>query len=91
MYESIQRAYLKLNTNAASVQSYLGNGHLDLLVLTATTIVFNTLSHIHFIAPRNPVPNTIIPLNQTAAKIYTINQTHKAEAFLYNSIISQTK
>lgn len=82
MYES-RRVHLKLNYNATSVQSHLSNGRIGLLALSVTSVVFNTLSHIHFIAPRNPGLNDIIPPNQTAAQIFAIHQTHEADSFLY--------
>ena len=82
-YESIRRVHLKLNANAASIQSHLGNGRLGLLALTVTPVVFNTLSHLPFVAPRNPGPNAVIPPAQTAAQISTIRETYETQAKLY--------
>jgi hypothetical protein len=53
-YTTISTLNLKLNANAASIQSDLGNGALGLLSLTVSPDVFNTLSDIPFIAPLNP-------------------------------------
>ena len=57
-YESIRRVHLKLNANAASIQSHLGNGRLGLLALTVTPVVFNTLSHLPFVASFPLAPRT---------------------------------
>ena len=47
-YESVKALHQKLNTNAASVRSHLGNGRLGLLYLTITPEVYNTLSQVEF-------------------------------------------
>ena len=43
-YDSIRELNKKLNANAASVYSHLGNGKLGLLYLTVTPEVYNTLT-----------------------------------------------
>ena len=43
-YNTIAEVNLKLNSNVASVQSNLGCGTLDLLQLTVSPAVYNTLS-----------------------------------------------
>ena len=53
-YETIKSTHLKLNANAASVISHLGNGRLGLLYLTVQQAVFNTLSAVVFPPPTNP-------------------------------------
>ena len=43
-YEGIAEIHIKLNSNAASVHSELGNGALELLAFTVTPAVYNTLA-----------------------------------------------
>ena len=50
-YNTIAKVNLKLNSNAASVQSNLGCGTLSLLQLTVSPAVYNTLPSINFIVP----------------------------------------
>ena len=47
-YESISEVHIKLNSNAASVHSELGNGTLGLPALTVTPAVHNTLAGVPF-------------------------------------------
>ena len=53
-YESIADIHLKLNSNAASVQSNLGCGTLGILFLTVSPAVYATLSTTKFVPPVNP-------------------------------------
>ena len=53
-YEGIANIRLKLNSNAASVQSNPGCGTLSLLFLTVFPAVYATLSTIVFVPPVNP-------------------------------------
>ena len=55
-YESITDIHLKLNSNAALVQSNLGCGTLEILFLTVSPAVYATLSTIVFVPPVNPGP-----------------------------------
>ena len=59
-YTSIREINTKLNTNASSVHSNMAYGTYDLLALTVTPQVFNTLSTIPFVMPVNP--GTIPPI-----------------------------
>ena len=68
-YERIADIHLKLNSNAASVQSYIGCGTLGLLFLTLSTAVYATLSTIVFVPPVNPGPKPSIPTGATGAVI----------------------
>ena len=68
-YNTIAEVNLKINSNSASVQSNLGCGTLDLLQLTASLAVYNTMSSIAFIVPVNPVYIPIIQANSTGAQI----------------------
>ena len=60
-YESIADIHLKLNLNAASVQSNLGCGMLGLLFLTVLPAVYTTLYTTAFVPPVNPGPKPRIP------------------------------
>ena len=68
-FASINDIHIKLNANAASIQSDLGNGRLGLLSLTVTNDVYNTLSDTPFIEPANPgqVPTVPAGTSSTAA------------------------
>ena len=67
-YESISEMHIKLNSNAASVHSELGNGALGLLALTVTPTVYNTLAGVPFKPPENPGQTFLIPPGSTAAQ-----------------------
>ena len=41
-YETLAEIHLKINTNATSVHSHIGNGQLGLLYLTVLPDVYNT-------------------------------------------------
>ena len=68
-FACINDLHIKLNANAASIQSDLGNGRLGLLYLTVTDDVYNTLSDTPFIKPANPgqIPTVPAGSNSTAA------------------------
>jgi hypothetical protein len=64
-YESIAEINLKLNANAASVHSNLGDGAHRLLALTIDPAVYNTISPDPFVPPANPSTNPVLPNNYT--------------------------
>ena len=68
-YKSIAYIHLKLNLDAASVQSNIGCGKLGLLFLTVLPAVYATLSTTKFVPPVNPGPKPIIPTGSTCAAI----------------------
>ena len=76
-YESISEIHIKLNLNAASVHSELGNGALGLLALTVTPPVYNTLAGVAFVPPGNPGQSFIIPLGATCHQIAALDTAHK--------------
>ena len=82
-YDTIAEVHLKLNANAASVQSHLGDGTLGLLYLTVTPAVYNTLSAIPFVPPPNPGSEPIIPPNSTGPVIVNIRYVHATATKLY--------
>ena len=52
-YSTIKESHLKLNANAAAVQSNLGDGNNGHIHLTVSEEVYNTLSDVAFIEPAN--------------------------------------
>ena len=75
-YESIADIQLKLNSNAASVQSNLGCGTLELLFLTVLPANYATLSTTAFVPPVNPGPEPIIPTGSNGAVISDLWYCH---------------
>ena len=68
-YESIMDIHLKLNSNAASVQSNIGCGTLGLLFLIVSPAVYAIWYTIEFVLPVNPGPELSIPTGATGAVI----------------------
>ena len=83
-YNTITEANLKLNSNAAYVQSNLGCGTLGLLQLTVSPAVYNTLSVTAFVVPANPGSAPDIPTNSTGAQITELCYTFNTAAALFN-------
>ena len=75
-YEIIANIHLKLNSNAASVQSNLGCGTLGLLFLIVLPAVYTTLSIIEFVPPVNPGPEPRFPTGATGAVISDLRYLH---------------
>ena len=75
-YESIVDIHLKLNSDAASVQSNIGCGTIGLLLLTVSPAVYATLSTIAFVPPVNPGPEPSIPTGATGAVIADLRYCH---------------
>ena len=82
-YESIKELQKKLNANAASIHSHLGNGRLGLLYLTVTPEVYNTLSDTEFIPPINPGPHVDYPEEGTQYQIRAAERAHEEETKLF--------
>ena len=72
-YESLAEIYIKLNSNAASVHSELGNGALGLLALTVKPAVYATLAGVRFVAPTNPGQTFVIPQGSTGPQIAALD------------------
>jgi hypothetical protein len=90
-YATISEVNLRLNTNAASVQSDHGDGTLGLLALTVTPAVYTTLSNIPFEAPVNLGPNPTIPANATGAQIEANTRAHKENLRIWREYIATNK
>ena len=82
-YDSIKPMHQKLNANAASIISHLGNGRLGLLFLTVAPAVFNTLSATAFVPPVNPGPLPHYPPGATQFQIQATNATHATNTRLF--------
>ena len=80
-YKSIADIHLKLNSNAASVQSNLGCGTLGLLFLTVSPAVYATLSTTKFVLPVNPGPEPIIPTGSTPIADLRYHHTTSTKIF----------
>ena len=83
-YNTIAEVNLKLNSNAASVQSNLGCGTLSLLQLTVSPALYNTLSITAFVVPVNPGSAPDIPANSTVAQITELHYDFDTAAALFN-------
>ena len=82
-YETLAQLHLKLNWNAASIHSNLGNGQLGLLQLTLSVDVYNTLSATPFISPTNPGKSVTIPRGSSASEITELNRSHDKATALF--------
>ena len=77
-YETISELHMKLNSNAASMQSNLENDAIGLLYTTVSLTVYTTLLAKPFVVPVNPGSEPIIPDGST-------NLSSRISAMLYNS------
>ena len=68
-FETISKLHMKLISNAASVQSNLGDGTIGLLRLTISPIFYTTLSPTEFVLPVNSGSEPIIPNDTTGPAI----------------------
>ena len=83
-YNTIAEVNLKLNSNAASVQSNLGCGILGLLEITVSPVVYNNLYVTAFVVPVNPGSLPIITSNSTGAQITELCYAFNTAAALFN-------
>ena len=90
-YESISEIHIKLNSNAASVHSELGNGALGLLALTVTPAVHDTLAGVPFVAPMNPGQVFFIPPNSTGLQIAALDAAHKIQVRIWKEFLAVDK
>ena len=82
-YDTIADVHAKLNANAASVQSNLGDGTLGHLWLTLKPEVYATLSQERFIPPENPGHQPVIPPGSTGHQIASIRFDFEANTKLF--------
>ena len=74
-YDTIRALHKKLNANAASVNSHLGNGRRGLLYRMVIPAVYATLSDRGFQAAQNPGPTPNLPREGTQYQI-AVAQKH---------------
>jgi hypothetical protein len=87
-YETIAELHKKINANAASVQSNLGNGRLGHLALTVSDAIYNTLSAIPFEPPANPGAQPEIPADATGPAAATIRHTFAESTTLFKKYVA---
>lgn len=87
-YETIAEIHKKINANAASVQSNLGNGRLGHLALTVSDAIYNTLSATPFVPPPNPGAQAVIAVNTTAAATATIRHSFAESTALFKRYVA---
>jgi hypothetical protein len=75
-YGSNSAVHLQLNQNAVSVDSHFGDGINQLLALTVSTAVYNTISNELFEVPTNPGPNPIVQPTGTEHQIKEAYRIH---------------
>ena len=82
-YKTLVEVHLKLNINAASVHSHLGNGKLGLFFLTIAPSIYNTQSNIAFFPPANPGPYPVISQGLMETQIADIRRQYDVDLALY--------
>ena len=87
-YASIAELHQKLKANAASVQSNLGCSTLGHLWLTLKPEIYNTLSTVRFVPPRNPGAQPEIPESATAPQIASIRFEFEANQRIFLKYIN---
>ncbi len=90
-YSTIKELHLKLNANAASVQSNLGDGNNGLIYLTVSDEVFNTLSDVPFIEPANPGIVPTFPQNSSQRLQAEIRQDFDENRRVFNQFNNTDK
>jgi hypothetical protein len=90
-YTTIAEIHLKLNANAASVYSSLGDGAHGLLALTVSVAVYNTLSATAFVEPANPGPQPIIAAGATGPQIAAQTRAHTENHRLWKEYLATDK
>jgi len=90
-YETLAELHSQLNSNAASVQSNLGNGELGHLFLTVSPAVYNTLSDTPAVPPENPGPDAIIPNGATRSVIVDLRHEHTVDTQVFTTYVNTDK
>ena len=90
-YHTISEVNLKLNSNAASVQSNLCYGTLVLLQLTVSPVLYNTLSVSTSVVPINPGSSSKILANCTGAQLTKICYAFGTAAALFSEYYRSDK
>ena len=83
-FATIKDIHIKLNANAASIHSNLGDGNLGYIYLTVTNEVYNTLSDVSFIEPANPGMLPVIPTTASVRQANDIQMNFKENRRIFN-------
>ena len=83
-YETIAKVRLKMNLNAASVQSKLGCSTIGLLQLTVSPAMYATLSDTAFVAPVNSGADPTIPSIASGPQITNLQYAHDVATAIFN-------
>ena len=83
-YDTIRALHKKLNANAASVNTHIGNGRLGLLYLTVIPEVYATLFDRETQAPQNPCPTPDLPRKGTQYQIAAAQKLFDEQVKLFN-------
>jgi hypothetical protein len=84
-YESIRKAQLQINTNAASVHTYEGGGAHGHLVLTMMPAEYLLITPIAFAAPVAPPVHPVLPVAGTVAQITAITKQHTEDKIAFHT------
>jgi hypothetical protein len=90
-YATIADIHLKLNANAASVFSSLGDGAQGLLSLTVSDAIYNSISDVPFVTPINPGPQPVIPGAATGNQITAITRAHNENHRIWKEYLATDK
>jgi hypothetical protein len=83
-YQSIRRAQLEINTNAAAIHTYAGGGAHGHLVLTMTAASYLLLTPIPFVPPVAPPIHPVLPAAPTAAQINAAEKQHMEDRRVFH-------
>ena len=90
-FSSTKELHLKLNANAASVQSNLRDGKNELIYLIASDAVYNSLSEVQFIEPTNPGVIPTYPQNASTCLQLKIGHNFNENRRVFNQYNSIDK
>ena len=83
-YVSLENVLIKINTNASSVHSDLGDGWYGLYALTAGLAGHIMVTGVTFVPPVNPRPTATIPRNSSEPVNSRLTNVHKHDMQLWN-------
>ena len=90
-FATIRQIQVKLNANASSIHSNLGDGQLELLFRTVSQATYETLSNVPFIPSENHGPIPIIPRESSARVAADARVQHAEEKRMFNEYIATDK
>ena len=90
-FTTLKELHVKLNANAASVHSNLGDGNLGYLYLTVTDEVYATLSEVPFIEPANPGMLPDIPAGASIRQANDVQRNFDENRRIFNEYTATDK